>query len=188
MKNLKIDTYTSDYTLPLYTDYAGQESRAYLCLDMRDGEVYFEERGPHHNGCSQDEYAGYIRTFAIPNNLTVQGLNELLQDRQVIDALRTILSSGEEFYDGNNYRMRLSDDGDEAEAFLDTYEYGGRYASLEVACAEYYLRDCSYASLVRNNETHEVAAARLAKEAQRNGFFVSASDIENTLESMSAPE
>ena len=96
MTTLTINKYESNYTLPLYTDYAGQESTAYLCLDMRDGEVSFEERAPHNNGYSQDEFSGYVRTFKIPNNLTVSGLNELLQDRQVIDALRVILSAGEE--------------------------------------------------------------------------------------------
>jgi hypothetical protein len=184
MTTLTINKYESNYTLPLYTDYAGQESTAYLCLDMRDGEVSFEERAPHNNGYSQDEFNGYVRTFKIPNNLTVSGLNELLQDRQVIDALRAILSSGEEFYNGNNYRMRLSDDGNEAEAFLDSYEFGGRYDSLEVMSAEWYLNSCSYASLVQHGDTHEEVAVDLAAEALKNGMFVSASDIENTLDNM----
>lgn len=184
---LTIEEVRSDYRLPLYSECGGQESRAYLALDTRDGEVYTFERLAHESGVTQAQAHGHVRTYRIPNNLTVEGLRKLLADKTLRELLRRIYHGAQEDYDNGNFYTTLRDDAalaeEEAQEFCDRIEPGD-YGALEPWCAADYLHLCNYRDLVSEGEGHGEAAARLVQEADDLGKYLMARDVELRLDEM----
>lgn len=187
MRKLEIQKVESTQALPLYTDYAGQESSAWLCLDTRDGDVYVMELAPHYrNSCSQAEWNGHIRRWQIPNTLTVKGLNQLLEDPEILTDLQSVLDNSEEIYDNarNCYRTVLSEDGTTAAKHLEytlAYNYERGYDSLNPVSAAHYLDASTYSALMCNGESHEGVAEQIVREALKDGFYLNVVDVEKTL-------
>lgn len=185
---LTIEKFTSDDLLPLYIECQGQEGPAYLYLDTRNGEVWVAAKHPAHASTwGQDEHNGHVRKWRIPNNLTVQGINDLLEDPQVIKHLETIISSAEEYYDGQNYRISLSQEGGDAyddltNYFDDVRAYHDRYDYLEPATAEHFLDCTPYSQCVELGETHEQAAKRLSSDALAQGLVIGEYELEKALD------
>ena len=185
--NLTIEQLTSEHALPLYEESQGQEGPAYLYLDTRDGEVYVRGIHPAYaNSWGVDEHNGHVRKWRIPNNLTVQGYNSLLSEQKLRELLERVYQGAEEYYDGNNYRTKLTEDAIEASETLNDYlhDINGDFESLEPWDAWMWLEQSSYIDLVRDGESHEDAAQRLHAEAMREGKYCSAANIEVTLDEM----
>jgi len=185
--NLTIEQLTSEHALPLYEESQGQEGSAYLYLDTRDGEVYVRGIHPAYaNSWGVDEHNGHVRKWRIPNNLTVQGYNSLLSEQKLRELLERVYQGAEEYYDGNNYRTKLTEDAIEASETLNDYlhDINGDFESLEPWDAWMWLEQSSYIDLVRDGESHEDAAQRLHAEAMREGKYCSAANIEVTLDEM----
>lgn len=183
--NLTIEPICTDHFLPLYTDWAGQESSAYIALDTRDGEVRLKERAPHETGVTFDEAYGNVRTYRIPNNLTVDGLSRLLADKTVLGLLERVYQGSTEEWDGNNFTSTFDSDAEEADETLEHYcgEIDpAHYGSLEPWDAADYFGAVGLNHLLREGEELEAAAVRLQKKAMREGVFVSARGIEIVLE------
>lgn len=181
-KKLQFDKYESDHALPLYEESQGQAGPAYLYLDARDGQVWVRGIHPAHaSSWGIDEHNGHVCRWGIANNLTAAGINELLADLEVLTRLASVLAGAEEYYDGNNYRTRLSAQADESREDLERYLADSSYSSLEVWDAFQWLDLTSYADLVRAGETHEDAAIRLSKEALSDGIWVHPVDVEKAL-------
>lgn len=183
--NLTIEPICTDHFLPLYTEWAGQESSAYIALDTRDGEVWLKERAPHESGITFDEAYGNVRTYRIPNNLTVDGLSRLLADETVLRLLERVYQGSTEEWNGSNYVSTLGADAEEADEALE--HYCGEidplhYGSLEPWDAADYFGAVGLSDLLREGEELETAAVRLQKEAMGDGVFVSARGIEIVLE------
>lgn len=182
----------SDAKLPLYREYGEQESRAYLVLDVEgEGEMWAAYKAPHENGCNSRQWSGIQRWYQIPNNLTELGYNQLMTDSEILTLCERIVAGAEYYWDGNNYRVRLSDDARDADeelsevcSMIDYHDY----CHLEAASAAHYLNDTRYHNLVLAGEDHDAASERLAAEALRDGYYVSAVEIEKALDQMSKDE
>lgn len=183
---LQIETFESDDVLPLYCESRGQEGPAYLYLDTRNGDVYLECKHPaYSNTWGQDEHNGHVRRWNVPNNLTVKGINELLTDPHVVSRLETVMNGAEEYYDGSNYRTKLTEAAREAVDQLEGYlcdDYDAGYDSLEPWDAAQYFADVSYADLTRGNDDLAVVSTILAEEALKEGIYVSKNNVENVLD------
>jgi len=180
---LQIETFTSEHTLPLYEESQGQEGPAYLYLDTRDGDVYLKGIHPAYaNTWGQDEQSGHVRRWNVPNNLTVEGINQLLSDQYVLTRLDTTMTGAEEYYDGSNYRTKLSEKAEDASKELERHLNDGHYHVLEAWDAAMWLNDARYSDLVTQGESHEDAAVRLQKEAISEGAYCSLTNIENALD------
>ena len=178
MTPLQIATFESDHDLPLYEESQGQEGPAYLYLDTRDGGVSLEAKHPAYaNTWGQDEQNGHVRRWNVPNNLTVDGINQLLTDQDVLTRLEAIMGGTEEYYDGSNYRTKLSEQAEETSEELERYLSDSNYPSLEAWSAHQWLNAVSYADCVQNGETHEQAATRLKGEALKSGIYLSEYDV-----------
>lgn len=175
--------------LPLYTDYSGQESSAYLCLDLRDGRVWCKEKAPHDNTWSSAEHLGHIATWEIPNSLTGTGLNALMQNPDLTPLLIELCDGSEEFWDGNNYRRGLKSK-DYPNMILDKLELFFEnvlpedYDHLEPWDAFMFFQDSIYSELIKDGEEHNVAARRLQSEARREGVYLSWQNTINALDTM----
>ena len=183
--NLKIEAVASEYPLPLYTDYAGQESKAYILLDTRTGEVWLHERAPHENGVSPDEFHGHVRSYQIPNNLTGEGLSKLLGDSDLMSMLFEVCAGATETWNGNNYVSRLDDsasDADDRARWFCEELVPESYGSLEPLDAHQYFQSSPYGDLVHEGEDHEDAAERLRQEALKHGVHMTQRNIVVALE------
>lgn len=174
--------------LPCYEERQGQESRAYLYVELRDGgEIWVNYKTPSDYTWSPSEHAGYLHTFRIPNNLTPQGYNDLLDHPMIKELAEIMVKEAEEMYANGNHYIHLSDTGNNArealERFCDSIEHGD-YESLEPAGAHYYLAEGSYEALMCNGGTHEEVAKRIVQEALVDGYYLSAVDVENRLDEM----
>lgn len=182
---LQIEVVGGEDILPLYTEYQGQSGKAYLYLDTRDGEVYLRGKHSFDNGVSGDEAAGHIRSWEVPNDLTVAGCNELLADPAITDRLKQIMAGAEEYYDGSNFRTRLSEDArdvsDDLELYLNIQIFGSHYDTLEVRSADNFLSLVGYSRCVRDGESHEEAAERIVAEALAEGYYLIVADVVKVL-------
>lgn len=183
--NLKIEAVASEYPLPLYTDYAGQESIAYILLDTRTGEVWLNERAPHENGISPDEFNGHVRSYQIPNNLTGEGLSKLLSDSDLMSLLFEVCAGASEHWCGNKHVSVLDDsarDADDRARWFCEELVPESYGSLEPWDAHQYFQSSKYGDLVQEGEDHEDAAERLRQEALKNGVHMTQRNIVVALE------
>ena len=183
--NLKIEAVASDHPLPLYTDYAGQESIAYILLDTRTGEVWLHERAPHENGVSADEFNGHVRSYQIPNNLTGDGLSKLLGDSDLMSMLFEVCAGATEKWNGNNYVSRLDDsakDADDRARWFCGELVPESYGCLQPWDAHQYFQSSQYRDLVQEGEDHEDAAERLRVDALKEGVHMTQRNILTALE------
>ena len=187
---IEINKYSiaSTAVLPCYEEQQGQESRAYLYVELRDeGEMWVGYKLPSDYSWSASEDAGYLHRFGIPNNLTPQGYNDLLDHSTIKELAELMVKEAEEYYDGSNYRMRLSDTGNDARETLERLCESidcADYQCLEPVCAYWYLTDGSYEALMSNGGTHEEVAERIVQEARKDGYYLSVADVERHLEEM----
>lgn len=187
---IEINKYSiaSTEILPCYEERQGQESRAYLHLDLNgDGEMWVGYKLPSDYSWSASEHSGYMHTFRIPNNLTPQGYNDLLDHPTIKELAELMVKEAEEYYDGSNYRMRLSQVGEDARETLERLCESidcADYQSLDPWCADMYLQHVTYQDLTANGGTHEEIAERIVVEARKDGIHLSAVDVENRLDEM----
>lgn len=173
--------------LPCYDEVQGQETRAYIYVDISNKEMWVGCKQPSDNTLSFREARGYLRSFRIPNNLTSRGYNDLLDHPSIRELAELMVAEASEYYDGSNYRIRLSQVGMDAEVTLmnlcNAIEHGD-YESLEPVCAYWYLTNDSYEDLVCNDESHEDIAKRVVTEARKDGYFLTVLDVQNRLDEM----
>lgn len=173
--------------LPCYDEVQGQETRAYIYVDISNKEMWVGCKQPSDNTLSFREARGYLRSFRIPNNLTSRGYNDLLDHPSIRELAELIVAEASEYYDGSNYRIRLSQVGMDAEVTLmnlcNAIEPGD-YESLEPAGAHYYIAEGSYEALMSAGGTHEEVAERIVAEAIKNGYYLIAYDVEKHLDGM----
>ena len=177
----------SSDTLPCYEETRGNESRAYLYVDLSDHEIFVGYKSTHDNSWGVREHRGYVRKFRLPNNWTVKGYNDFMSQPELSRLVEQLIDESEEVYDGSNYRMQLSVRGQEIiyaiERLCDDAEFEG-YASLQPVCAFWYLQDDTYEDLMANGDTHEGLAKKLIEEARKDGYYLTVGDIENRLDEM----
>lgn len=176
----------SDKTCPCYFEQGGQESKAYLYLDLEgEGEMWIGSKYPSDNSWGHREHHKIQYRYAIPNNLTEVGYNQLLRDAKVLALAERVVAGAEIEWDGGNYRGALNDDAEAAEDELSRYleqVTAADYDSLEPWDAAMWLDLSPLSSLVKDGETHEQAAERLRLEALRERAYLSAVDIEEELD------
>jgi len=191
---LQIEKFGDENNLPLHIEHQGQDGPAYLYLDTRDGEVYCAAKHPAcANSWGVDEHNGHVRRWRVPNNLTAQGYNDMLSEEKLLSLLERVYDGAEEYYDGNNYRTRLSDDAVEAEEEVEKFtseinQWGVDYAYLDVWDANMWFQDARYADLVKGKESHEEAAIRLQKTARSENVYLSLINIEKALAKLQQDE
>ncbi|CAB4220437.1 hypothetical protein UFOVP1625_29 [uncultured Caudovirales phage] len=180
---LKIETYESEDACPLYFMQQGEESKAYLYLDIRDGKLYVDSEAAFVNSYTPDEQNGYLLSFTIPNNLTVAGINSLLGSTTVQSYLQTVVDNSVEFYNGSNYARKLNEEGqneyEDLERYLELTIANGRYDSLTVYSAYDFFEHQKYAELVKEGESHAAAGTRLQLAALKDKVYIS--DIETEI-------
>jgi hypothetical protein len=173
--------------LPCYDEVQGQETRAYIYVDISNKEMWVGCKQPSDNTLSFREARGYLRSFRIPNNLTSRGYNDLLDHPSIRELAELMVAEASEYYDGSNYRIRLSQVGMDAEVTLmnlcNAIEHGD-YESLEPAGAHYYIAEGSYEALMSAGGTHEEVAERIVAEAIKDGYYLIAYDVEKHLDAM----
>lgn len=173
--------------LPCYDEVQGQETRAYIYVDISNKEMWVGCKQPSDNTLSFREARGYLRSFRIPNNLTSRGYNDLLDHPSIRELAELMVAEASEYYDGSNYRIRLSQVGMDAEVTLmnlcNAIEHGD-YESLEPAGAHYYIAEGSYEALMSAGGTHEEVAERIVAEAIKDGYYLNAYDVEKHLDGM----
>jgi hypothetical protein len=184
---LQIRFRETDYdALPLYWEERGQESHAYLYLDVRDGEVWVAAKSPSNNTWSVDEHHKHVCSWSIPNNLTTDGLNELLRCSTLQNLLLQLCDVSEEIYNGNNYVSVSGEIGRDIYEQI-TVKLDDIFPSLETleACdARWYFDNLKIKHLMQEGESIENAAKRLQAEARANMQYLSIENIENALEQM----
>jgi len=185
---LKIETYESEDACPLYFMQQGEESKAYLYLDTRDGKLYVDSEAAFVNSYTPDEQNGYLLSFRIPNNLTVVGLNDLLDSPTVRSYSQDIVNNSVEFYNGSNYAAKLNEVGrdeyEDLERYLELAIAHGEFDSLQVCSAYDFFEHQKYAELVREGESHAVAATRLQLAALKDKVYISDIETEIMLDRM----
>lgn len=173
--------------LPCYEEVRGQETIAYLCVDVLKKQLWVAAKLPWDNGISARQARGYVHTFRVPNNLTARGYNDLMEGSGLQELVELISDGAEEHCANGNYYVHLSDTGNDAketlERLCDSIEHGD-YESLEPVCAYWYLTDDSYEDLVCNDESHEDIAERVVTEARKDGYFLTVLDVQNRLDEM----
>jgi hypothetical protein len=180
----KFSTESSD-TLPCYDTAGGNESRAYLYVDVSDREMWVGYKLGHDNSWGIREDRRYVHTFRVANNLTAEGYNDLLSRPGLAHLVEQLINECEEYYDGSNYRMRVSERGQDVIEAIERYcEDTSDCDSLEPWDAGMYLQDGSYEALMEGGGTHEEVAERLVQEARKDGYYLTARDVENRLEVM----
>ena len=172
MTTIKVQLYVnpSHTEIPLYFESAGQDSRAYLYLDLRDGELWVGCKAPWDNGMSEAEWDGDIKSFRIPNNLTEAGYNDLMTDKRVQAMCIEILAGSEQAEE-------------DLRGFCDNQRFGGcSFGSLDVCGAGEYLKNLSFRECVKEGESIEDAIKRLINEAIGEGFYLGEGELERELE------
>lgn len=184
MITLDIEEVKSTSALPLYTDYCGQESRAYIFLDTRTAEVWTGEKAPFENGVSMAQWHGHVRAYKIPNNLTAGGLSMLLNDKALQALLVRVAAGATEEWDGSNHVTTLDDDAGEANdaalRFCDEL-IPEDYGSLDVWDAYQWLDSEDYGDLVQPGEDDEDAVYRIRAEALKNGVYMTHANLKSAL-------
>lgn len=174
-------------TLPCYEEAQGQETTAYLCVHVLKKQLWVATKLPWDNGISPREARGYVHTFRVPNNLTARGYNDLMEGSGLQELVELISDGAEEHCANGNYYVHLSDTGNDAketlERLCDSIEHGD-YESLEPVCAYWYLTDGSYEALMSNGGTHAEVAERVVVEAAKDGYYLTARDVQKRLEEM----
>jgi hypothetical protein len=178
--------------LPLYVEECGQDSRAYLHLDLEgDGEMWVDYKYPSDNSCGQREWHKVQLTYPIPNNLTPEGYNDLMVCSTVTALTARIVAGATVEWDGNNFVGSLDDDAEAAHddlyAYLDGV-YAEDFAHLEPWDAEQYYCEVKLSDIVKPGETHEAAARREVAEAERHGLYLDAVNVEMALDKKKAEE
>lgn len=94
---------------PLYLQYAGQSNpqNAYVKLTA-DGRIWYYTNAEIGNGVSCDIYHRTALRWAIPNDLTPRGYEQLHDD--IAEILEEIYAGMSERWDGNNYVGRLTEE------------------------------------------------------------------------------
>lgn len=180
----KFSTNSSD-ALPCYDTAGGNESHAYIYVDVEDKEMWVSYKLGHDNSWSIREDRRYVHTFRVANNLTADGYNDLLSRPGLAHLVEQLINECEEYYDGNNYRMSVSERGQEVIDAIERYcEDTSDCESLDPWCADMYLQEGTYEALTANGGTHEEIADRIVAEARRDGIHLSAVDVENRLDEM----
>lgn len=160
----------SNTEIPLYFESAGDESRAYLYLDLRDGEIWVGCKAPWDNSIGRGEFDGDVKSFRIPNNLTEAGYNDLMTDERVQAMCIEILASSEQAEE-------------DLREFCDEQRFGGcSFESLNICGAGDYLEHVSFAECVKEGESMQDAIPRLIKEALEQGFYLGEGELERELE------
>ena len=181
----KLSTQSSD-ALPCYDTAGGGESRAYLYVDVSDREMWVGYKMSCDNSWGVREHRGYVHTFSVPNNFTPSGYNDLLSRPGLQMLVERLIDECEEVYDGSNYKMRISLEGEEVKIAIARYCEEEIYdcESLEPWDAGMYLQDGTYEALTANGGTHEEIAERIVVEARKDGIYLSAVDVESQLDKM----
>jgi hypothetical protein len=180
----KFSTKSSD-TLPCYDTAGGNESHAYIYVDVSDREMWVSYKLGHDNSWGIREDRRYVHTFRVANNLTAEGYNDLLSRPGLAHLVEQLINECEEYYDGSNYRMRVSERGQEVIEAIERYcEDTSDCESLDPWCADMYLQHVTYQDLTATGGTHEEIAERIVIEARKNGIHLSAVDVESRLDEM----
>lgn len=177
--------------LPCYDEVQGQETRAYIYVDISNNEMWVGCKQPSDTTLHFRERRGYVHSFRVPNNLTSKGYNDLLDHPTLRQLAELMIAEAEEMYSGSEYYIHLSDTGNDAkeaiERLCDSIQHGD-YQSLEPVCAYWYLTDGSYDALMSNGGTHAEVAERLAAEAAKDGYYLTADDVKNHLDEIMTRE
>jgi hypothetical protein len=186
---IKVNKYkvASSTHLPLYNEVQGQETRAYIYINLPNNDMWVGCIQPMTNTWLCPQARGYLRSFRIPNNLTSKGYNDLLDHPTIRELADLMVAEASEYYDGNNDMMRLSQVGmDAEEALMNLCEAiePSDYESLEPAGAHYYIAEGSYEALMSAGGTHEEVAERIVAEAIKDGYYLIAYDVEKHLDAM----
>lgn len=191
---IDINLYTgkSETRLPAYWEERGQESRAYLYLDLeREGEMWIGSKSPSNTCYGMREHWGVQRTYRVPNNLTEVGYNSLMQHPKVASLAATILKGSEVIWNGSNYSVKMTDEAAAANIELDDFCNSiepGCFQSLEPVCASYYLANDTYKTLMSNGSTEKDVAKWIVEKAIKDGFSLEVRDVEKTLSNMKEQE
>lgn len=154
---------------PLYCLYDGQteEQPAYLCLDLRTGELSADYSGEIGNGCSFDVYHGVVRRYSLPPTVTQTALDKLEQDQQFQNLISVILQGAETYTDSNcSEKAGLSEEGQEAEYDLELllqsfFDEEDVWSAWDVSD---WLGELSVDDILRG-ESIEIASDRIRKYA-----------------------
>jgi hypothetical protein len=168
-------------TLPCYEEAQGQETTAYLCVDVLRKQLWVAAKLPRDNGISPRQARGYVHTFRVPNNLTARGYNDFMEGPGLQGLVELMSKEAEEHCANGNSYVHLSDTGNDArealERLCESVECGD-YEGLEPVCAYWYLTDSSYAELAAKGPEGVVA------EALKDGYYLDARDVQKRLMEM----
>ena len=123
-----LDTLTGP--APLFLQYSGQcdPQRAYVELGS-NGQVCYYANAEIGNGVSCDIYHRTSRRWAIPNDLTPRGYEQLHAD--IAEMLEEIGAGMSERWDGNNNVGRLTEEASDASDRLEFFLHDARSSDYE---------------------------------------------------------